>query len=112
MLRRRGRRARWSPRPPLVIAGLLLWIVAALSVATTLLAAGAGYIGKDFMDTTLAGQPNEPFPVPPDIVRAPVYPGKWDGDFFMGGGFPSCPEPLWAPPAWRAGRPAGLVGRR
>ncbi|MGH2371129.1 MAG: hypothetical protein ACRDI2_23370, partial [Chloroflexota bacterium] len=31
---------------------------------------GAGYIWKDFMDTTLQGRPNEPFRMPDGAVRA------------------------------------------
>jgi len=40
---------------------------AMLQVAGSL---GAGYIWKEFMDTALRGQPNEPFPVPQGVVRA------------------------------------------
>jgi 1A family penicillin-binding protein len=47
---------------------------------------GAGYVWKEFMDTTLRGQPNEPFPTPPGIVRArtcgivePIFSGSNPG---------------------------------
>jgi membrane peptidoglycan carboxypeptidase len=66
---------------------------------------GAGYIWKDFMDAALAGRPDEPFPLPPDLVRAPVCPGSKDTDLFMGGPPPSCPEPLRAGPEWKVAVP-------
>jgi membrane carboxypeptidase/penicillin-binding protein len=66
---------------------------------------GAGYIWKDFMDATLAGQPNEPFPRPPSLVRAPMCAETRDADLFMEGPPGTCHEPLRAGPAWRVGLP-------
>jgi membrane peptidoglycan carboxypeptidase len=66
---------------------------------------GAGYIWKDFMDQTLAGQPSEPFPVPPGIYRGPACPNSKTVDVFMDGPFPTCPEPLRAGPEWRVALP-------
>jgi 1A family penicillin-binding protein len=47
---------------------------------------GAGYVWKEFMDTTLRGQPNQPFTAPPGVVRArtcgivePIFSGSNPG---------------------------------
>ncbi len=66
---------------------------------------GAGYIWKDFMDQTLAGQPDEPFPMPSGVVRAAICPDKSEAgsDLFLDGPPGSCPEPLKANDTWRAG---------
>ena len=47
---------------------------------------GAGYVWKEFMDTTLRGQPNQPFGAPPGVVRArtcgivePIFSGSNPG---------------------------------
>jgi membrane peptidoglycan carboxypeptidase len=55
---------------------------------------GAGYIWKDFLDQTLAGQPIERFVQPPGLTRTRVC--GWT-DFLISGSSPSCN----LGPAWR-----------
>lgn len=50
---------------------------------------GAGYIWKDFMNTTLRGQPSERFQVPAGVVRAPICRGASAMDVFIQGTVPS-----------------------
>ena len=66
---------------------------------------GAGSIWKDFMDQTLAGKPNQPFPVPADVTWAPLCAEKPAVDVMIGGPPGSCPAPLAASPEWRVGLP-------
>lgn len=73
---------------------------------------GAGYIWKDFMDATLRGQPDEPFPIPAGLVWAPACAEAKHADWFMDGPPGTCTEPLKAPPEWKANVPAAAAGRR
>jgi 1A family penicillin-binding protein len=73
---------------------------------------GAGYIWKDFMDATLAGRPNERFPVPPRIVRAPLCAESDQADLVIDGPPGTCSEPLQAGPEWKVELPAATAGRR
>jgi 1A family penicillin-binding protein len=74
---------------------------------------GAGFIWKDFMETALAGRPDEPFLVPDRIVRAELCPGDGRPDLFIDGAPGSCPEPLRGGPDWKVPLPpAPLSGRR
>ncbi|HET7770936.1 MAG TPA: PBP1A family penicillin-binding protein [Chloroflexota bacterium] len=66
---------------------------------------GAGYIWKDFMDATLLGYPDEPFPVPPDMVWSPVCDSRPEVEVFHGHPPGECPSILRAAQDWKAGPP-------
>ena len=64
---------------------------------------GAGYIWKDFMDATLLGMPDEPFPIPPDMVWAPICEQRPQVEVFHGNPPGECPPILRAAQDWKAG---------
>jgi hypothetical protein len=64
---------------------------------------GAGYIWKDFMDMTLVGLPDETFPVPVDMVWAPVCEKRPEVEVFHGYPASECPPILKAGSEWKAG---------
>ena len=66
---------------------------------------GAGYIWKDFMDMTLVGLPDEKFPVPPDMVWAPVCEERPEVEVFHGNPTHECPPILKASPDWQTNLP-------
>ncbi|HET7770481.1 MAG TPA: penicillin-binding transpeptidase domain-containing protein, partial [Chloroflexota bacterium] len=71
---------------------------------------GAGYIWKDFMDSTLRGLPNEAFRMTPDAVRAPICPGNRQTDLFAVDGVPSrCPATLVPSREWQGYVPPELA---
>ena len=64
---------------------------------------GAGYIWKDFMDQTFAGQSDETFPIPPGVVWAPVCEQRKEVEVFHAGPPGECPAMLKAGAEWKAG---------
>jgi 1A family penicillin-binding protein len=88
---------------PSLVAGV--WVgntdnSAMLQVAGSL---GAGYIWKDFVEAVLEGKPDEPFTMPPGVVRAPICRGQSTTDLFIQGTVPTaCPPVLVPGPEWRA----------
>jgi membrane peptidoglycan carboxypeptidase len=71
---------------------------------------GAGYIWKDFMDQSLAGQPNEPFRMPPGTVRAPICLGQRVTDVFYADAVPrTCPPALAPSREWRGYVPPDML---
>ena len=71
---------------------------------------GAGYIWKDFMDSSLRGYPNQAFLMPIDAVRAPICPFNFVTDIFAADGVPTrCPPTLVPSREWQGYVPPDLA---